>query len=417
MKIAVVGSGIAGLSSALLAKLNGHEVILLEKNNYFGGHSNTIDFNDGKSTFPVDTGFLVHNRNTYPNLIKMFEYLKVETVESEMTLSIRLFDENIEWGGTNLNTLFAQKSNLLKPRFYRMIRDILKFNSLAKEYLQISKQEPELTLGQLLERFKYSEEVKNWYLVPMAAAIWSTPADKILDFPAFTFFEFCINHSLLQVNDRPVWRTVKGGSRQYVQKIVDQIEIKHLSANIGQIKRVDGKIEIELPDQVLKVDKIIMACHADQAIKLITDMTPLETAILSKFQFQPNLAVVHSDPNILPIRKSIWSAWNYSSKRTDSRVAVSYLINKLQPLPTKTPVIVTLNPNLDLNQQTVDRQIQYEHPLFDTQTIRAQSELLSIQGTLNTYYVGAWQGYGFHEDGLTSSLRLAKLLDWKVPWA
>lgn len=418
MRVAVVGSGISGLSSALMAKTNGHQVTLFEKGNYFGGHSNTIEINDGKLTFPVDTGFLVHNRKTYPNLIKLFESLGVNSDESQMTLSIQILSENVEWGGTSLATLFGQKRNIFSPRFYRMIKDILNFNKRAPEFLEAYRRSPEMTLGDLLKAQAYSDELRDWYLIPMAAAIWSTPASKILDFPAYTFLQFCINHNLLQVNDRPIWRTVSNGSREYVRKITDQIEDKRLSAEVKRIEKRSSKTIVILSDGREEVyDIVILAGHADQSLRLLANPSATHKDILSPFKFQKNRAVVHCDETLLPKRKKLWSAWNYVSSKADNNVCVSYLINHLQKLPTAMPVIVTLNPSVEIRSDKVFRVIDYDHPLFDAATITAQKRIDEIQGVDEVYFVGAWLGYGFHEDGLNSSLRLAEKLGWKKPWS
>ncbi len=417
MKIAVVGSGIAGLTSALIAHLNGHEVHLYEKNNYFGGHSNTVQFFDGTQEIPVDTGFLVHNTKTYPNLIKIFEFLKVQTTESDMTLSIKNLEDHLEWGGRDLKSVFIQKRNFFRPTFYRLIFDILKFNKAAPDYLKVAMNDKQMTLGGLLERYAYSQELKNWYLIPMAAAIWSTPADKILDFPAWTFLQFCLNHHLLQINDRPQWRTIPGGSKVYVKKIIDLIPYKFKGIKIDKIVRTPESFEVYHSNQVEKFDLGIMATHADQSLSLIEDITDHEKSILSHFKFQKNLAVLHTDESILPERSYIWSAWNYLSNHQNTQVCVSYLINKLQPIATKKNILVTLNPASPISPDKMDRSIEYEHPLFDNKTVEAQSALHQIQGKKSTYYVGAWQGYGFHEDGVNSALRVAKQRHWKIPWS
>jgi predicted NAD/FAD-binding protein len=417
MKIAVIGSGIAGLTSALIAQKNGHEVFLFEKNDYFGGHSNTIDFKQGDSSFPVDTGFLVHNRKTYPNLIKMFEYLEIPTVECDMTLSIKHTTDSLEWGGENLQTVFSQKKNLFKPSFYFFLMDILKFNRSAESYLELSLKNREMTLGNLLDKFNYSQELKKWYLIPMAAAIWSTPADKILDFPAWTFLQFCLNHHLLQVNGRPKWRSISGGAKVYVKKITDQIQHKYLNAKIQKINRTETSFEVFMNDEVHKFDMGILAAHPEQSLSLLSSPTREEKDLLTLFKYQPNKAFVHQDQTVLPQSKSIWSAWNYLSSEKNKNLCVTYLINKLQPLPTTEPVLVTLNPNEDLlDKNKLKKVIDYEHPLFDFKTVEAQSEISKIQGKQSTFYVGAWQGYGFHEDGAKSAIEVAKKLNWKIPW-
>lgn len=416
MKLAVIGSGISGLAAAYIAQLNNHEVHLFESANYFGGHSNTILIDDGLRKFYADTGFLVHNPKTYPNLLELLKVLEVETVESQMTLSIQILNERIEWGGTDLKTLFAQKRNLFRPSFYRMVKDILRFNRQAPTFLEQAKLDGKLTLGNLLVQNGFSRELRDWYLVPMAAAIWSTPANKILDFPAFSFLQFCLNHNLLQVEGRPHWRTIAGGSREYVLRIVEKIATKYLNCRIQSVRRFNGKVEISIADSRQVFDQVIFATHADQTQKLLTDLQSDEREILSTFKFQKNLAVVHSDIGVLPLRKQIWSAWNYASSPTSDQVSVSYLLNHLQRLPTEMPVIVTLNPHRQINQSKIIRSIEYDHPIFDNATVEAQKRISLIQGRGGVFHGGAWQGYGFHEDGLKSALRIARMNNWKIPW-
>ena len=416
MKIAIIGSGISGLGAAFLGQENGHEIHLFEKANYFGGHSNTIEISDGNNAFWADTGFLVHNPKTYPNLLELLKILSVKTIDSQMTLSVQLLNEKIEWGGTSIGTLFAQKANLIRPGFYRMVVDILRFNRIAPIMLERLKGNAQKTLHDLILEYRFSKELQDWYLIPMAAAIWSTPASKILEFPALSFLQFCLNHNLLQVEGRPIWRTIEGGSRQYVKKIVDKISNKYLNCDLQAVYRSNGEVLLKCSDGLFQFDKVIFATHADQTRKLLTDINTQESEILSAFPFQNNRAVVHSDPTFLPKRKKLWSAWNYASSNNTNQVSVSYLLNKLQQLPTQMPVIVTLNPHKEVDPKKVHRVINYEHPIFDNATNSAQSRMKEIQGLGGIYHTGAWQGYGFHEDGLKSALRVARQFNWKIPW-
>lgn len=414
-KIAVIGSGIAGLGFSYIAHHNGLDVTLYEKNNYFGGHSNTIDLEIENKKIAVDTGFLVHNRLTYPNLIQLFEKLGVEIVDSEMTLSIKVEGENFEWGGSDLGTVFGQKANIFNPAFYYFLYEILKFNRNAKSYLKWATSDRNRTLGDLLEHFSYSQYIKDWYLIPMAAAIWSTPANKILNFPAHTFIQFCLNHHLLQVNDRPIWRTVKNGSRNYVQKITQLISDKRLNSPVLGIKLQNEKIVVVTKDQEEVFDSIVFASHADETVKFLNENFKAQN-ILRNFKYEKNVAYVHSDISFLPKRKKLWSAWNYVNAKKDSAVTVNYLINKLQPLETSTPIIVTLNPHREIDKSKLYRVIEYAHPLFDNGAIKAQQQLDEIQGVDNLFFAGAWTGYGFHEDGLKSAIVVAKKMGLKIPW-
>lgn len=419
MKIAVIGSGISGLSAAwLLNRVEGNEVTLFEAANYLGGHSNTVDVTLEGITHPVDTGFLVHNPNTYPNLIALFKFLEIEVVETDMSFSVKLDDRKIEWSGDNLFTVFAQKINLFRPSFWRMVLDILRFNKEANKNLELSRKE-KLSLGELLSKNKYSAEFRDWYLVPMGAAIWSTSTEEILLFPAENFLQFCLNHSLLQVEGRPLWRTVKNGSRVYVQKMAKDLPRIFLNEPVMEVKREINQVMVVTNNRSEKFDKVIFATHSDQTLGILKDISPAEKEVLENIRYQPNKAYLHTDSSLLPKSEKLWSAWNYISetdKLNKRAVAVSYLINKLQPLPFKTPVIVTLNPPHSPDPKKVLRIFEYDHPVFDQPAINSQALVHSIQGKNNTYFAGAWCGYGFHEDGLKSGIEVANLLGAKLPW-
>jgi predicted NAD/FAD-binding protein len=338
-RIAVVGSGISGLSAAWLLQMK-HEVVLFESGAYFGGHANTVDVTLEGKTHPVDTGFLVLNELTYPNLLALFSCLGVQTHASQMTFGVSIENPDVEWAGTSLATVFAQKRNVFRPAFLSMLTDIARFNRHAQTYLDQSLLDP-MTLGQLLQRHRYGQSMQDWYLLPMAAAIWSSSVRDILEFPAATFLRFCINHRLLQVSQRPQWRTVLGGSRMYVKAIIDQLADARLQTPVKTIKRFDDHVVVN--DE--RFDAVVMACHAPTALKLL-DAHPEEIAALGGFRYQTNYAVLHTDKKLLPRRKSVWSAWNYAmagGDQQDRPTSVSYLINLLQPLPFKTPVIVSLN--------------------------------------------------------------------------
>ncbi len=416
MKIAVIGSGISGLASAYLATLNGHDAHLFESADYFGGHSNTIDVSDGIRTFPVDTGFLVCNPGTYPNLIQLFQHLDVQTHETEMTLSVQSLDDRIEWAGGNVNTLFGDRRNILRPKFYRMIFDILRLNSKASDYLEWAAVNKEKTLGEMLDKFGYSKEVRDWYVIPMAASIWSSPRSEILNFPAFTYLRFCLNHNLMQTVNRPTWRTVVGGSREYVKKITEQIVHRQLNVKIKSVSRSTTDVQLAYDEVTERFDRVIFATPPDITLRLLSDPTEKEKQILSAFKYQSNLAVVHSDISFLPNKKSLWSAWNAISSRKLNSASLSYSINLLQKLPTQREIIVTLNPHKEVASKHHIKTIDYRHPLFDVPTIQAQSQMHEIQGKEQTYFAGAWLGYGFHEDGLKSALRIARMLNWQIPW-
>lgn len=418
MKIAVIGSGISGLTSAwLLNRTAGFDVTLFESSDYLGGHSNTVDVTLDGVTHPVDTGFLVHNPNTYPNLIALLKHLNVEVIESDMTFSVKLGERKIEWAGTNLKTVFSQKKNLISPSFWKMILDIMHFNKNVHAYLELSRHK-KLSLGELLVEKKYSREFCDWYLIPMGAAIWSTSTEDMRKFPAENFLQFGINHSLFQVEGRPVWRTIKNGSREYVKKIANELPRIFLNEPVLSVNRSE-KITVTTASRVESFDKVIFATHTDITAKILQDKTPAEKEILEKVEYSENIAYLHYDKSHLPDSQNVWSAWNYFSE-TDANskqaVAVSYLISKLQPLPFKEPIIVTLNPMRVPDPSKTIKTIIYHHPLFDQKAIDAQKMLSEIQGDNHTYFAGAWCGYGFHEDGLKSGIVVAKMLGAKVPW-
>jgi predicted NAD/FAD-binding protein len=413
MKLAVVGSGIAGLSSAWLLSKQ-HHVTLFEAASKLGGHTNTVDVCVDGKTFPVDTGFLVCNTRTYPNLIALFEYLKVTTVASEMTFAVSMESPDLEWSGSNLATLFAQKRNLVRPGFWRMVQDFLRFNRETMEPL------PAISLGAYLDQQGYRREFREWYLLPMAAAIWSCPTKTMLDYPLSTFVRFCRNHGLLQIADRPQWLTVQGGGREYVKKLAAGISEIRLGTPVQRVVTNDAGIVLTTATGDEQFDGVVLACHSDQALAIrADDASAIEREILGSVRYQPNRAVLHTDAAILPRDPRVWSAWNYAAgpgTSGEQPVSVSYLINKLQPLPVTTPVIVTLNPHREPAREKVLTEFDYAHPVFDHAAIAAQARLAALQGQRGVYYAGAWGGYGFHEDGLKSALLVANALGVMAPW-
>lgn len=417
MKIAVVGSGIAGLSAAwLLAKQ--HEVSVFEAANYAGGHSNTVDVSLDGLTAPVDTGFLVHNDRTYPNLIALFKLLKLDTPASDMSFSVKLPHLNLEWAGASLSTLFVQKRNLFRPGFWRMIRDILNFNKRATTLLSDVKGSG-LTLGQLLNREGYSVEFRDWYLLPMGAAIWSSPMDEMADFPAETFIQFCLNHGLLQINDRPQWKTIRGGSREYVKRLVADIGDVRLNTPVLSVKRDQAGVAVSTAQGTEWFDRVVLATHSDQSLAILSDALPAEREILEAVRYQPNTAYLHTDSDLMPRKRSAWSAWNYYSgaeQHGKFPVAVTYWLNLLQPLPFAQDVMVTLNPPTPPRADKTLKVIEYAHPLLDTAAYAAQQVLPDVQGLDRVYFCGAWTGYGFHEDGLKAGMAVANLLGVYAPW-
>lgn len=415
-RIAVVGAGISGLAAAWLLR-DHSRVTLFESGAYFGGHSNTVDVSIEGMTHPVDTGFLVHNDLTYPNLIQLFAHLNIPVHSSDMSFGVSIQEPDIEWAGSNLGTVFAQRSNVFKPKFLLMLRDILRFNRNAQHYLDMCRDQA-VTLGELLDRERFGQAMRDWYLLPMAAAIWSSSVKDILGFPAATFLAFCLNHRLLQIENRPQWKTVVGGSREYVKAMVAQLSDARVNCPVHRVQRENDQVIVRSAQGVEHFDAVIFACHAPTALALL-DANEAEREVLQGFRYQPNKAVLHLDTALLPRRKKVWSAWNYMSSPGEGAqrpVAVSYLLNQLQPLPFQSPVIVTLNPNQEPNPDLVLRTFDYEHPVMNLQAERAQGLLPNIQGRNRAWFCGAWSGYGFHEDGLKSALRVVRDFHVDIPW-
>lgn len=416
-RIAVVGSGIAGLSAAWLLSKR-YAVTLFEAADTLGGHTNTIDVTVDGTRFPVDTGFLVFNDRTYPNLCALFEHLGIASVPSEMSFSVRVDEDRIEWAGSSLASVFAQKRNLVKPEFWRMLQDILRFNRESTAAVEQGLDAGE-TLGEFLDRGAYGRAFREWYLLPMSAAIWSCPTGSMLGFPAATFLRFCHNHGLLQVNGRPKWRTVAGGGREYVRRLAAEVGEVRLATPVLGVRRGADYVEVRTPDRSERFDTIVLGSHSDQSLALLEDADAAERSTLGSVRYQPNRAWLHTDETLLPRAREAWSAWNYLTgpARLDGRpVSVSYLINKLQPLPCRVPMIVTLNPVHEPRADRVIRRIDYSHPVFDVAAIEAQRRLPALQGRRRTWFCGAWTGYGFHEDGLRSGLAVASALGVRAPW-
>ena len=418
MKIAVVGAGISGLSAAWLLSRR-HEVTLYEQEGRLGGHSNTVDVEIDGVSHPVDTGFIVFNRDTYPNLCGLFSLIGVSIADSDMSFGVSLREPDIEWAGTNLASVFAQPANLARPRFWGMLQDILRFNSEVTERAANGSAE-HISLGEFLVRHRYGDAFRDWYLLPMAAAIWSCPTQTMMSYPLATFARFCHNHGLLRVNDRPQWLTVRGGSREYVKRMAAALHDVRRASAVKGLQRVADGVLVQAVGVLERYDQVVLACHSDEALTLLGDTaTATERRLLGAIRYQPNHAVLHTDTALLPRNRRVWSSWNYmaGAGAPDSRpVSVSYLMNRLQPLPFEQPVVVSLNPFIEPDPARVIARIDYAHPLFDGPAIDAQARLPEIQGRDRLWYCGAWTGYGFHEDGLASAVRVARHLGADIPW-
>jgi len=420
--VAIVGSGISGL--AVAHTLQGRaELTLFEAGDYFGGHTHTVDITlptpRGPVTHGVDTGFLVFNERTYPNLINLLAELGVKTAKSDMSFSVQvpgaLQGRTLEWSGSSLNTVFAQRGNLTNWRFLRMLRDLLRFNTLATR-IALAGQDAELTqpLGDFLRRHRFSEEFRDWYFLPMLGCIWSCPTDQMLQFPVATMIRFCHNHGLIQVSHRPQWWTVAGGARHYVEKITAKIADRRLRTPVQLIERDGDGVRVVTEGRAERFDKLVLATHSDQALALLRDPSAQERETLGAIRYQPNRAVLHTDASVLPQRQMAWAAWNYEraqdTQRESARVCLHYLINRLQPVPWPQPVVVSLNPVREIGRKHIMGEFEYAHPVFDLAAIRAQANMPQLQGQRNTYFCGAWMGYGFHEDGLKAGLGVARQL-------
>ncbi len=421
-KIAIVGSGISGLAVAHTLHCFA-DITLYEAGDYFGGHTHTVDVTlptpQGPVTHGVDTGFLVFNERTYPNLINLFAQLGVQTVASDMSFSVKvpgaLNGQALEWSGSNLDTVFAQRSNLVRPRFLKMLADVLRFNALCNRMVSANLDaELHQPLSDFLLKNRFSNEFRDWYFLPMLGCIWSCPTDQMLRFPVATMIRFCHNHGLIQVTNRPRWFTVLGGARHYVDKIVAKMADKRLNTPVRLIERDADGVRIVTDGQVERFDEVVICSHSDQALAMLRDATAAEREVLGAIRYQANLAVLHTDASVLPERPKAWAAWNYeraaSAAQESTRVCLHYLLNRLQPLPFEQPVVVSLNPVSTIAPELILGQYNYAHPVFDLAAIEAQKRMPQLQGQQHTWFVGAWMGYGFHEDGLKAGLSVARAL-------
>jgi uncharacterized protein len=404
MRIAIIGSGISGLTAARRL-CQDHEITVFEANGYVGGHTNTIDVEAEGRSWAVDTGFIVFNDWTYPNFIALMNEIGVASQPSDMGFSVHCERSGLEYCGSSVNQLFAQRRNLVSPRFWTMIRDILRFNREAPRLLEGG--EDGLGLGEYLARERYSRGFIEQYVVPMGAAIWSTDPATMLEFPARYFVEFFRNHGLLSVNDRPQWRVIQGGSRSYVGPLTAPFADRiRLNAPVARVHRDPAGVELVLRDgHRARFDAVVFACHSDQALAMLDQPSTAEREVLGAIPYQPNLAVLHTDERVLPRRRNAWAAWNYHVPAAEQdSVAVTYHMNILQSLPARTQFLVTLNPTMEIDPARIIRSIEYQHPVYRPEGIAAQRRRGELMGQQRSFYCGAWWSYGFHEDGVKSGL-------------
>ena len=418
-RICVIGSGIAGLAAAWLLS-HRHQVTMVEKNAYFGGHTHTVEVDENGDRVPVDTGFIVYNTRNYPLLVRLFERLGVQTRESDMSFAASIGPGRIEYAGDGLHTIFAQRRNALSPRFLRMLVDIFRFNARCRHCLKHSSFDGR-SLGEFLATERLGDGFRDHYLLPMAAAIWSCPPDTMLDFPAESLARFFDNHRLLNPLERPAWRSVVGGSHSYVKRIAAELGPERMMSDAAvAVHRAGTGVRVELASgRHLDVDRVVLACHADQALRLLAEPTPDESRLLGRFRYQPNRTLLHTDTTLMPTRRAVWSAWHYlASAHPDGARAVSvpYWMNRLQGLRAARDYLVSLNPLTEPDPAKVLAEMTYDHPVFDQAAMDAQRELATLQGADRVYFCGSYFGYGFHEDALRAAVDVADRLDVDTGW-
>jgi predicted NAD/FAD-binding protein len=421
MRIAVIGSGIAGNAAAWsLTAHSPHEVVVYERESRAGGHCGTVEVDYDGVTIPVDTGFMVYNDLNYPNLAALFDHLGVPTRPASMSFSVSVADGSFEWAGDSERRLagfFAQKRNLVSPQHFRMLGDIIRFNRQAVQDLGAGRLAG-LSLGDYLDRGRYSARFRNDYLLAMGAAIWSTSPAKMLGFPAESFVAFCENHRLMHWT-RPQWRTVVDGSRTYVDKLTAPLRDRmHLGRAAAEVRRFGEHVEVvDHEGHRERFDEVVIAVHSNEALALLADAMPQERAVLAAIPYAPNEIYLHRDPSLMPKRLAAWSSWNLLKERDTAQSAtVTYWMNRLQGIDPARPLFVSLNPSRPPREDLVFGRIAYDHPQYDHAALRAQASLPAIQGTRRTWFCGAWTRYGFHEDGLVSGLEAAERLGAVVPW-
>ena len=414
--IAIIGSGISGMGSAHLLHPH-HAITLYEKNAVVGGHTRTRTVQYGDREIAVDTGFIVFNKRNYPNLTPLFEQLGVPIQESDMTFAATIDNGALEWCARDLNGVFGQRRNLLRPSFYKLMGQVARFNREAASAVAAN---PTMTLGELIAQLNLSQQFLNYYILPMGGAIWSAPPSKILGFPAATFIRFFENHGLLATSGQPQWYTVAGGSQEYVKRITTQF-MDRIRTNCAatRVTREGGQVQVsDTRGETLTYDQVIFASHANETLAMLTDATADERSILGAFTYQKNHAVLHKDVRVMPRRKRCWASWVYMANNagSEANISVTYWMNLLQSIDNHYPLFVTLNPTFDIASEHIFDEHDFEHPVFTNEAIAAQARIPTLQGQQNSWFAGAYQRYGFHEDGLLSAVNVANGLGVRAPW-
>jgi uncharacterized protein len=415
-RIAIVGTGISGLGSAFLLNQD-HDITVYEKAPRIGGHTRTVTVDYEGQPIPVDTGFIVFNRPNYPNLSGLFAHLDVPTHASDMTFAASIRDGWLEWGAKDLDSVIGQRRNLLRPRFGLLVRDVFKFNSQAQDAVE---RHPELSVEGLIQKLGLGEWFRRYYLLPMSGAIWSCPPCEMMNFPACTLVRFFANHHLMSLTGQPQWRTVTGGSQEYVQRLTRSFAHRiRTDCGAAAVTRRDGKVQIkDTSGATESFDQVVMASHGDETLALLKDATCEEQAALGCFRYQKNRAVLHRDQSLMPRRRRCWASWVYTSdgEFLHPKITVTYWMNRLQGIDDRYPLFVSLNPKREIPEELIFDQTEFDHPVFDKEAIAAQGRIAALQGRRGTWFAGAHLGHGFHEDGLASAVRVARGLDATVPW-
>lgn len=413
MRIAIVGSGISGLTTAWLLSRK-HDVTLFEANESLGGHTNTVNIEVDGIQLNVDTGFIVFNEWTYPNFIGLMKELQVESNPTLMGFSVRCEKTGLEYSGSGFNGLFSQRRNLLRPQFYRLIRDIVRFNRLAPQHQEGREDE---TVGEFLKTHQFSEIFAEKYLLPMGAAIWSCPLQTFEQFPIRFIIEFYINHGLLLITGRPTWRTITGGAQRYIDKMLPDLGAVRPGTPVLAVKRFEDHVELSTDLSTETFDEVVLACHSDQALKMLQDGDEIENNLLSQFPYGKNKAVLHTDESVLPKKRRAWASWNYQiCEDSNERPVVTYCMNLLQNLNTQRTICVTLNSDSTIAEDSILGRYDYSHPIFTINRKSAQQQHSSLIRHRRTSYCGAYWGNGFHEDGVNSALAVCKSFDVMPSW-